>query len=140
MEAAVTDVPEPLEDAMCGEADLCDACGDLTLDDFVKSPSVSLRGNHSGLERKEWLVALAANPPLTPKISHFRSNKARCSLCRLIIRQLGSQATPQDKYLQIYRCEDLKGGVGKLWFYVPRSKEPALKLTLFADEGMRYSS
>jgi len=45
--------------------EICDACGKITLSVFLKSPSISLRLNHRGLNQKAWIKALIQNVPIT---------------------------------------------------------------------------
>lgn len=41
-------VPETLDQ-------ICDACGNLSLNALLKSPSISLRNNYSGMDEEEWM-------------------------------------------------------------------------------------
>jgi hypothetical protein len=83
----------------------------------------------------DWIKAQILNPPITLMVSQIQANQARCSVCNLIQKQLKNQLISAGSYIQIYKCEDLEGGVQSLWMYFPESKEPVLKVTLFATEG-----
>jgi hypothetical protein len=115
---------------------ICDTCGEMSLSSLLKSPSISLRRNFAGLDQMEWIKAQILNPPITLEVSQIKSNQAQCSVCNLIQKQLVNQPIPVGSYIQVYKCEDLEGGVQSLWMYFPESKEPILKVTLFADEGI----
>jgi hypothetical protein len=115
---------------------ICNACWKMSLSAILKSPSISLRHNHSGLDQMDWIKAQILNPPITLMVSQIQANQAQCSVCNLIQKQLKNQLISARNCIQVYKCEDLEGGVQSLWMYFPESKEPVLKVTLFAAEGI----
>ncbi|CZR50470.1 uncharacterized protein PAC_00343 [Phialocephala subalpina] len=138
MKETLQDACEPCMGVVLEPPDeICDACGKMTLGALLKSPSISLRHNYGGLDQMDWIKAVVSNSPITLKISEIKSNEARCPVCSLIQRQLVKQPMPMPagSCIQVYKCEDLKGGLENLWMYFPESDKPAVKLTLFAEEG-----
>lgn len=130
------DATEPCIGAVLETLDrICNACGEMSLSTILKSPSISLRHNHSGLDQMEWIKAQILNPPITLEVSQIKSNQAQCSVCNLIQKQLTNQLISAGSCIQVYKWEDLEGGVQSLWMYFPETKEPVLKITLFAAEG-----
>lgn len=137
MKEPFQDEAKPRPGIIQGKLDqICDACGEMSLSAILKSPSISLRHNFSGLDQKQWIKAQILNPPITLEVSHIISNQAQCPVCNLIQKQLVNQVIPAGSCIQVYKCEDLEGGVQKLWMYLPGSEEPVLKVTIFADKGM----
>ena len=131
------DAAEPCTGAVLGTLDhICNVCGEMSLSALLKSPSISLRENLSGLDQREWIKEQILNPPIILEVSQIKSNQAQYSVYNLIQKQLAKQLKPAGSCIPVYKCEDLEGGVQSLWMYFPESKEPVLKVTLFADEGI----
>jgi hypothetical protein len=137
MKETFQDATEPCTGAVLETLDhICDVCGEMSLSALLKSPSISLRENLSGLDQREWIKEQILNPPIILEVSQVKSNQAQCSVYNLIQKQLVKQLKPAGSCIQVYKCEDLEGGVQSLWMYFPESKDPVLKVTLFADEGI----
>ncbi|KAH6669468.1 heterokaryon incompatibility protein-domain-containing protein [Halenospora varia] len=127
---------EPCTGPVVGTPDqICDGCGKLTLSALLKSPSISLRKKHYGLDEMERFKALVSNPPIALDISRIKSNQSQCSVCNLIQRQLTNEPVPAGSLMAVYKCEDLDDRIESLWLYFPGSKKPIVQLTIFADEG-----
>src|SRR5450756_2026588 len=104
MKETFQDATEPCTGAVLGTLDqICDACGEMSLSAFLKSPSISLRHNHYGLDQKEWIKAQILNPPITLEVSQIKSNQAQCSVCNLIQKQLVNQPIRAGSCIQVYK-------------------------------------
>jgi len=84
----------------------------------------------------DWIKAQILNPPITLEVSQIQANQTHCSVCNLIQKQLKYQLISAGSCIQVYKCEDLEGGVQSFWMYFPGSEEPVLKVTLLAAEGI----
>lgn len=119
----------------------CRACQALTLDALLKSPSISLKGNHTGMEPREWIEALILARRTTLYVDQIQEACSQCPVCKIIHARLEEGSRKGRNRLHVYTCADLEGGLQSFWLYYPdfdSKAKPAAKIRLLADEGMYF--